>query len=193
MRLPFFKVYRAFHELDYLPDAECQRVVRLARTKRSAWLEGAPWLLALLSVLAWPLAWVWVVQEFGLARVGRFVPIPTEEEVAFILLAITTVLFAAFVRFVARDLLLWHALRDEIDQARCPKCKQSLLGVRIQYVGLDVGIPGKSFVRCPECGRNHNLLELGLTPRDLIPYELREMRPDVGQIRYPGFSRASWS
>lgn len=193
MRLPFFKVYRAFHELDYLPDAECERVVRLARAKKSAWLEGAPWLLAALAIIAWPLLWLWLLAEFGPARVARYVPISTEDEINVILLGTTTIFFAAVVRFAARDLLLWTALRDEIDQAKCPKCEQSLLGVRIQYVGLDVGMPGKSFVRCPECGRNHNLLELGLTPRDLIPYELREMRPDVGQIRYPGFSRASWS
>lgn len=193
MRLPFFKVYRAFRELDYLPDAECQRVVRLARAKRSAWLEGAPWLLATLSLIAWPLTWMLLIDQFGAARVGRYVPLPTEGELAFLILAASTVLFAAFIRFASRDLLLWHALRAEIELAKCPKCEQSLLGVRIQYVGLDIGVPGKSFVRCPECGRNHNLLELGLTPRDLIPYELREMRPDVGQIRYPGFSRASWS
>jgi hypothetical protein len=193
MRLPLFKVYRAFRELDYLPDAECERVVRLARTKRSAWLEGAPWLLAILAILAWPLFWLYLLAEFGLSGLSRFVPVSTEREINFILLAVTTIVVAAVVRFVTRDLLLWHALRAEIDQARCPKCAQSLLGVRIQYLGIDVGVPGKSFVRCPECGANHNLLELGLTPRDLIPYELREMRPDVGQIRYPGFSRASWS
>jgi len=193
MRLPFVKVYRAFPELDYLPDAECERVVRLARAKKSTWLEGAPWLLTLLSLIAWPLAWAWVVAEFGAARVGRFIPLPSEDDSAYILLVVTAILFAAVIRFIARDLLLYYALRDEIDLARCPKCKQSLLGVRIHYVGLDIGTPGMSFVRCPECGRHHNLLDLGLTPRDLIPYELREMRPDVGQIRYPGFSRASWS
>ncbi len=193
MRLPLFKVYRAFRELDYLPDAECERVVRLARIKRSAWLEGAPWLLAILAILAWPLFWLYLVTELGLSTLSRYVPLSSDREVNLILLAVTTIVFAALIRFVARDLLLWHALRAEIDQAKCPKCEQSLLGVRIQYVGLDVGMPGKSFVRCPECGRNHNLLDLGLTPRDLIPYELREMRPDVGQIRSPGYSRASWS
>lgn len=193
MRLPLFKVYRAFRELDYLPDAECERVVRLARTKRSAWLEGTPWLLAILALIAWPALWVGLIKEFGAARVGRYVPLPSSLELSVLLLAATTVVAGAVARFVARDLLLWIALRAEIDQARCPKCEQSLLGIRIQYVGLDVGMPGKSFARCPECGTNHNLLDIGLTPRDLIPYELREMRPDVGQVRYPGFSRASWS
>lgn len=193
MRIPLFKVYRAFPELDYLPDGECERVVRLVRTKRSGLVAGMPWLLTALGVAAWPGGWALAVGLLGEARVARVVPIPADGDARLILLAVTTIVFAALAHFVARDLALWFALRAEVDGARCPKCAQSLLGVRIQYVGVDVSTPGRSFVRCPECGRNHNLLEIGLTPRDLIPYELRELRPDVGKVRYPGFSRASWS
>jgi hypothetical protein len=55
------------------------------------------------------------------------------------------------------------------------------VGLPIRVVGDD-GDPSKRYVRCPECGRTHNLLEHGITPRDLVPFEQRIARADLAQI-----------
>lgn len=180
MRLALVKVYRAFPELDHLSDTECESVVRNARTRHTGWLVRFPAAMGALAAIGWPIAWIVGVLFF---RWERWAPIPQSGDMRVLALAITTILFAACVGMVMRDITLWWALRREIAGAQCPKCEQSLLGLRIEYVGLHPGEPGRAFVRCPECGRRHNLLEIGLTPRDLIPYEHRAADERVGTLR----------
>ncbi len=100
------------------------------------------------------------------------------------------VLAAALSALLMRDLVIYLGIKREIFRARCPKCKQSLLGVPVHapHSGGQP-IPGDAWVRCPECGKRHNLMKIGLTPRELIPFEFREPSPDLARKRGDWFGR----
>jgi len=182
MRLPFTKVYRAFSEFDSLSDEECERYVRHVRSQRRWQYELLPLITTLVLMLVWPVGWVVLTDEFP----GQRLPIPDSHDGRVILLGATTVLFPALVGLTLRDFALWWGVRDEVNRARCPKCLQSLLGVPVQEIGLG-GDLAKRFIRCPECGRKYMLLDIGITPRDLIPFEQRAVSPDFATKRRTPF------
>ena len=68
---------------------------------------------------------------------------------------------------VTRDWMLSRALREHIRGARCPACRQSLIGLPIEPDGTEDGDGART--RCPECGGVWVLRDLGLTPADLRP------------------------
>lgn len=179
MRLVVGRIYRAFRELDRFSDEECRRYVRRAS---KGWSKG--WMAlfpvgALLGAAAW-------AAGFAALFIRVFRPSwPIElnaEGTLFVLgIAVGSVLFAALGVLLARDLMLWIGLRRVIHAARCPKCRYTLMGLPIDYVGLPPPKPGDARVRCPECGKLVVLLDHGLTPLDLIPWEQREVRPDFAK------------
>lgn len=61
-------------------------------------------------------------------------------------------------------------LRREMTGPVCPKCKSSLIGLRVESRGAEPD-PAQNRVRCPECGVNWRMLDIGLTPRDLMPHD----------------------
>lgn len=61
-------------------------------------------------------------------------------------------------------------LRREMTGPVCPKCKSSLIGLRVESRGAEPD-PAQNRVRCPECGKNWRMLDIGLTPRDLMPHD----------------------
>jgi hypothetical protein len=179
MRLPFTKVYRAFSEFDSLSDEECDRYVRHVRASQRWQYQVLPLISTIALVIAWPVAWSVLS---NVVTLSRWVPLPDSHDGQVVLLGVTTVLVPAMVGLLLRDFALWWGVRDEVNRARCPKCRQSLLGVPVQEIGLG-GDPAKRFIRCPECGRKHMLLDIGITPRDLIPFEQRAVAPDFGAKR----------
>jgi len=183
MRLPFTKVYRAFAEFDSLSDEECERYVRHVRAQQRWQYQVLPVLTAIVLVLVWPVAWTQLSRQFTLSD---WIPLPNSQDARVVLLGVTTVLVPALAGLVLRDLALWWGVRDEVNRARCPKCHQSLLGVPVQEIGLG-GDPAKRFIRCPECGRKYMLLDIGITPRDLIPFEQRAVAPDFAKKRRTPF------
>lgn len=71
---------------------------------------------------------------------------------------------------MSRRVLEVALLRREMTGPVCPKCKSSLIGLRVETRGADPD-PAQNRVRCPECGVNWRMLDVGLTPRDLMPRE----------------------
>lgn len=179
MRVPFSKPWRAFPEFDGVPDGDCRRYVADACVNQP-WLTARwPVLLAGLVLILWPAGWM-LADEF--LPVRRYVPLPRPGDGLWVWYVATTVLAAALSGLVMRDFGVYLALKRELRRVHCRKCDQSLLGVPLQRVGVDPD-PMNQFIRCPECGRKYRLLELGLTPRELVPYEQRVVDPRVGQKR----------
>ncbi len=179
MRLPFGKVWRAFPEFDNYSDAECRHIVAAAKINRPWLTIGVPRIVLIGLLIGWPVYWVVGVLYFN---VHRWAPVPADDGIALVVLAVTTVMVALVMRLLVRDLCLAWALKVEIDRAACRKCGQSMQGVPVREVGLG-GDPSKRFVRCPECGKEWNLLESGITPRDLVPWEARGIPKDFGKVR----------
>jgi hypothetical protein len=181
MRLPFTKVYRGFPEFDALPDEDCERYVRSVRATRPGLVNTVPLATALTLLVLWPAAWcgLWTWDE---DLVLAWVPLPPSDDMRVVLLAGTTLLVPVLSALLLRDAALWWGVRQEVNRARCPKCRQSLLGVPVQEVGVG-GDPAKRFIRCPECGRRYMLLEIGITPRDLVPFEQRAVSPGFASHR----------
>lgn len=177
MYIPFRKVYRAFGELKHLSDEECERHLFRVRLKQTR-LHLVPVPAAVLGACA-ALAFsaLWVLPRMGLPGLLRAGPL------VLVGVPVFTVAAALISGLLARDLVLLHLLRAEIHKARCPKCKQSLLGLPITFRGLGPPEPGDGKVRCPECGRQWILFDIGLTPRDLVPWEMRGVPADYGKVR----------
>lgn len=181
MRLPLTKIYRAFPELAHLSDGECEQVVRRVRLGRRT-----PVLAYGAAAVAGVGVWLGLLWEL-LRRSGIGIPdLDTQFERLSVVSAIAvggSAAAAGLAVLLARDLLLWRAVRAYIHRARCPKCRQSLLGLPVQQRSIGPPLPGEAWVRCTECGRKVVLMDVGLTPLDLVPWEQREVPPDFARIR----------
>jgi DNA-directed RNA polymerase subunit RPC12/RpoP len=179
VRLPFFKPYRMFDEFDHLSDAECERYVRDAYINADTLTARLPVILTVLAAMAWFGGWPAALATLA---VRDYVPVPRSLEGMLVAYVGLGVLFCGLVFLVTRDAGVVLGIRRELRRALCRKCGQSLMGVPINSVGVDHD-PAKQSVRCPECGRRWMLLEMGLTPRDLIPFEQRALDPSVATKR----------
>jgi hypothetical protein len=160
VRLPWSKIYRAFPELDPFGDEECERFVDRARTQR---LITGPAVFA--GIIAYLLACFAAFQARAMFPTRR-VAVGDEFPVEFAIFIIFTVCAAALTGLFVRDRLLIRAIRDRVTLARCPACRYSLLGLQVR-----TDVAGGHRVRCPECGAEHILGDIGIAPADLIPRE----------------------
>jgi hypothetical protein len=176
MRIPFTKLHRAFPEFDSLSEEECARYVRYVLITRGASMLIIPSAVALGCAVGWPTLLVLGVR-FQLFPVPNF-----GGDLNLVLTVASSVLVGSLAGLITRDLLVWWHVRVEVHRARCPECKQSLQGLPIEEVGLGLD-PAMRFVRCTECGLKHRLLDLGLTPMDLVPFEQRGVPEDFGRRR----------
>jgi DNA-directed RNA polymerase subunit RPC12/RpoP len=179
VRLPLFKPYRMFEEFDHLPDAECERYVRDACINAPTLTARLPMATTFVSLVAWFAGWPAAAMFLPLRS---YVPLPRSADWIAVLYVVGGVAFTLLAWLVSRDVGVVLGIRRELRRASCRKCGQSLLGVPVQSSGAEPD-PAKQWVRCPECGRRWVLLELGLTPRDLIPFEQRVVSPDVAKRR----------
>lgn len=192
MRIPLTKAYRAFEEFDRLPDEECERYMRGVAADGPWQVSLLPTIGLAMAIVGWPLAvyfgWSWVPR--GIRELADF---RLESGILFgsIMGVVSWVFVSAAVYWLLRDWGLWYALREQIARVRCPKCKYSLLGIPITHRNLGLPVPGDAWIRCPECGKRQNLLEVGITPRDLIPMEERVVAPDIGAFKASGARRAA--
>jgi hypothetical protein len=179
MHVPFSKVYRAFTEFDGFGDAECERYLRRAVINAPRRIVRLPLTVTLLVFVLWP---VFVVTlEFVAPEVNRVLLVPLALPGFAGYLVLTTACISVVTWFFARDHAIWLALRDEVRRARCRRCGYSLEGLPVvQRPGLDSGRVGEQAVVCAECGTMANLLENGLTMRDLIPFEQRVIGESTG-------------
>ena len=179
MRIPRFRVYRAFEELDHLDNYSCEGLVRKAEINHTGLVVTVPRFAAACSLLIWPAGWITAAALTGpwawLAVVGG----PVTHSA---LLIVSDAAAACVVFLLARDACLYFGLRRELRRTCCPRCSQPLVGLPIRAAGDD-NDPAKRFVICTECGKRHMLLELGLTPLDLTPYEVRGVAPNPAARR----------
>lgn len=181
MRLPRAKVWRAFAEFDGMSDDECLRCLRQGIVNAPRHLALVAPLCAVAGGLAAVALNILLDAPFHLAH-SLIADAPGQNALQVGVWVITIVLGGAIAGLVGRDALYYLCLRRALRRTNCRRCGQSLLGVRIIDTSLH-GEPGKAKVRCPECGKLHVLLEVGLTPRDLIPLEMRTSPRDVGKHR----------
>lgn len=179
MRIPGVKVWRAFAELDHLSDSECISICRRVIVEMAPWRGRLPWLLGIVPLSIAAVLCGSLMQKAGMLTSNL-------EPVSFwavgVAVAVMALAYGLGVLLV-RDLNLYLLIRRDLHRVRCRKCQQSLIGLKVIETALHPGTPGDARVRCPECGRMWTLLELGLSPRDLIPYEERAPDQRVGTLK----------
>ena len=169
MRIPLRKIYRAFPEFDRFSDDRCEQYMRRVRATSSMyrWLVGIGGLTAMPVAFAAYLFLALPLQSMiPSATMRRFdamwLGVASFGDVVVASPAIGAMLLALGLTALARDTALRLALRKNIDRAVCPRCGQSLLGLPI------AGEQENPSVRCPECGTEHVLARIGLSPADVM-------------------------
>jgi hypothetical protein len=174
MWIPFRSLEHAFD--DPLTPEDCRRYVGYVRTTRGAQLTLVP-VIAATILAAGGFVLLMLCRRYG------WFPVPFMHSAwAGVCWACMAVGAFALVWLLLRDFLLWWGVRAEFHRARCPKCRHSLQGLRVEEIGTGLD-PTKRFVRCVECGRKYRLMDLGLTPMDLVPFEQRGVPQDFGKVR----------
>ena len=158
MRLIARRLHRAFPELDRLSDEQAMRIVQRVRDTIGgvATTRFVPIVAFFLSIVV--LAPVPSVLDRLLWRVlGGW-----EEEFFVLCLLVVFVVTPPILAFLVRDAMLQArlraGLRAHLDRTSCLDCRYVLVG--------RTPIDGR--VRCPECGREQSLAELGATEADLL-------------------------
>lgn len=146
MRIPASEVYRAFAELDRFSDDQCRMFVWCAQRNRR-WSRAAAVMAAWLAAgMIWALvggAWLAVVSAAPLGPAPFLVVGGVS----------ITILSGALVGLVIRDRWVRWAVGQQLDAARCPACRYSLLGIP----------PVEGAITCPECGDGRRVEDLALT------------------------------
>jgi len=178
MRVPFSKPYRALPEFEGVSREQCERALARAKssTRSRPWRSAAAVVLGTLGTLV-GVEMLWAMSGVAGWSLGRAL----NEPWALVLGAAGGLLAWALVR----DREIASAMSRELARLRCRRCKQSLLGLPVHSRNIGAPDPADAWTRCPECGRVHKLLDLGLTPRDLIPFEQRDVPEDFARIRAP--------
>lgn len=181
MRIPGRKIYRAFPELDRFTDEQCVNFLRVISLRRW-WMRFVASVVWVVTFIVLMFVYFWIVDPLlnngWLDRLDQVVlfQMPGWGAITSADLLVTVVnvglffVLPTFVAILTRDRMLSRALGRHILGARCPGCKQSLIGLPIDPDEAGNG----PRTRCPECGRMWVLRDLGLTPADL--------RPDAGPV-----------
>jgi hypothetical protein len=165
LRIPRKSLYRAFRELDPFTDEQCERFVQRVRVAGTypyvvclaILVTSIPALIAVCAILARADA----LQRFFSAQLD-----PVTADVLMIACWIifpvgVPLLLGLVVRDIVVRVYLRRAIRVRIARVRCVGCKYLLIGQRVT----------RNIVSCPECGAQAHLMDLGLTPQDLVSPE----------------------
>lgn len=172
MRLPKFKVYRAFPELDPFPDSACEKFV--VQAKRRRWVSRMLLGLACGAVVAVVGPLTMVLVWAGILNGMKFLGCPPESvEAAWMWAAGVVMLLGFGASFIAamsmRDAWLRWAIKGLLTRTSCAGCNYSLLGLLVT----------DGHIQCPECGIEFSLAQNGLTEDMLIAGVLTDKRPEV--------------
>jgi hypothetical protein len=167
VRMPLTKIYRAFPELDRFTDAQCAAWVRLAQREHWGFMLRVGVVLAVLLIPAAGLligivssvTGVLAASRFG-SWIGRSLRLTIDDvEMIFKGPALIAAMVLVFVvAALVRDRALRHVVQARLRSGRCTACDYTLMGLK----------PQGSMVRCPECGIELDLNDLGLTPADIL-------------------------
>lgn len=160
MLLPGSTAHYRTPEFDDLDDLELEHLVFQAKMRR----EDAIWILPLLAVIA---AWIvvltpvasalWLFLSAASGATG-FDPWSFAGASAIAFVSALAFSLSIVVWIAVRRLLILRSMRRIRGKASCPYCAFDLRGLPVADYRL---------VRCPECGELLNLIDLGLTKRDL--------------------------
>ncbi len=156
--------WRAIPELDGLGNDDGARMLRRAYMRAAVIWKILPPMVLVLSGFGALTAISWASRRFGNVEIFHD---PVYVSALYICIP-TGVMSLAYV--LVRRTIEVALLRREMTGPVCPKCKSSLIGLRIETRGAEPD-PAQNRVRCPECGRIWRMLDIGLTPRDLMPRE----------------------
>lgn len=179
MRIPLFKPWRAFRELDAFSEEECEKFVGDAWANCRSFESALPLVSGPIIFVLFPAA---ILSGLRFPSIARWIYVPESLKTSILLLVALSVFAGCAGSLLTRDVVLYVILKRELRRANCPKCGQSLRGLPVQSIG-EIPDPAKNFVRCAECGRVHHLLDLGLAPRDLVPLENRRVPADFARKR----------
>jgi len=176
---PFANPWKGEPEFEGIPESLCRGALQQA-------VESRPHLATMGSLLGFvlggcasiPLSWFsW--------RWWSSLPDDFQEKYTLAFASVALLVGLGVVRAgvaIGTDLGKARALRAWLGRCRCPKCRYQLMGIPIRHNGLGVPQPGTAVIRCPECGFRGNLLELGLTPNELIPFRERVVPSNIGEF-----------
>jgi hypothetical protein len=181
------RVWRAFPELRGHSRGECERLVAAACVRYevsalAAWEAAAGGMVAGGMILA----------ANGAMDADRLMRGSVWEVALVLAMWIGVPLFLAVVSgAIVRVVQVRGALRRLLRVATCRRCGYRLEGLRlVDPPGLDPN-PAERRLRCPECGKSWTVLELGISPLDLLAWEARVLPAQVGRMkRKPRPSRA---
>lgn len=173
------KVYRLFPELRGMGDAHGRALAHRVRGNYHPAENLLPLAIGLVAALAWV---GFYVQLWILTGVQPATRSNRDLWFHFAAAAGGALLFYLLFHWLASSVRLYIGLRRELKRTRCPKCHQSLVGLRIDQRG-DVPNPNNVFVRCAECGKVHRLLDLGLAARELLPFDRAADDASIGTLR----------
>ena len=139
-------------------------MLRRAYLRASPVLKALPPLLMVVGGMSTLLGQDWLLNQVSSAWIRWVEP---WDLILYLCLpvCVASLLYTAGRRFIEVALI-----RREMKGPVCPKCKSSLIGLRVETRGT-IPDPAQNRVRCPECGSNWRMLDIGLTPRDLAPPE----------------------
>lgn len=164
MRLFASNPWRAIPELDGLGNDDGARMLRRAYTR-----TGAIWKILPPAVLVVCGFGSLAMLDWANRRLSSTIVFRDPLYVSALYIIVPTCLMSlAYVSL--RRVIEVALLRREMNGPVCPKCKSSLIGLRVETRGTEPD-PAQNRVRCPECGRNWRMLDIGLTPRDLMPQD----------------------
>lgn len=150
MRLPFYKLYRAFPELDAFGDDACRAYIREAI--RTRWLSSI--MIGIVVVVTF--FTVMVVVGWFMWLLAHVVPASSIFMV--VIWIIVPVVTGAVAAYSIRDMWVKHIVLERLQGVRCGGCTYSLLGLAV----VDGGVV------CPECGERFELAKRGVTQADLM-------------------------
>lgn len=158
MRVPFFKLWRAFPELDKFGDDACRTYIREAmRTHElGSIMVGMAafavfcFVTVVVGWLMWLLAHVVEVSSIFMAVIWLSVPIVS----------------GAIAAFSIRDIWVKKIVLERLRGVQCAGCSYSLLGL----VVVDGGVV------CPECGDRFDLEMRGVSCADMMSPAAPESR-----------------
>ncbi|MDX2146632.1 MAG: hypothetical protein SFZ23_03840 [Planctomycetota bacterium] len=175
------RVWRCFSTLRNISDAEGEHILNRATQLMPASAEWLPAAAASALALAFILGSVAARSQL-LPLAGPLDPAAESLVVAlWFVLGASAIFFASW--FLFNTLVMLVAIARDLRRLCCPKCRHPLQGLRVIFSRVDVQVPGDARVRCPECGRTWVLLEIGVSPADLVPFEQREVPRDLGRVR----------
>ncbi|MBX3408782.1 MAG: hypothetical protein KF859_02715 [Phycisphaeraceae bacterium] len=173
----FFKVYRAYRELDMFSEGECRALMQRVRENASATFMIVPAVIGALVYL--PLSYA-IISGYAMDLWMRYYPLEVLPYTLALSVVLGAVVITVLLMILTREVQYWFAVGRELRRKLCRKCGQTLIGLPLEIMG-DTPDPNRVYVRCAECGYRANLLELGLTRRDLIPAD-EASNQNVGKL-----------